>query len=412
MDRSQTESMAMGDGNAWETPARVRLVSLFWDFLKIGATAFGGFMALISVVQALIVERRKLLRHEDMLDAVSLATLLPGPVAVNVVAYVGFRLRGAVGALVCAVAVLLPAFTLIVALSYAYFRWGQVPAVSKLFMGFIPAMAAIILSAAWAMGQKAARGKREIAIAAVAGILLLSVGGFVITVGIMVGAGIAGWLMFRNKSSGNGGSPPPAKSDDVAGPPRRSGLLSVAAPLAAIPLFSLEFGLLAKLFVVFAGMSVMLFGGGYVFIPLISEIVVKTHGWVTQQEFVDAIAMGQITPGPILISAAFIGFKVAGLAGAVVATIGIYLPPALLMIGGSSILDRIKQSKVVSAVLRGVRPAVVGMIFAAALVIAQTAQYAWPSALIFAAAAIALFRFKVNVIWVIPAAGLAGLVLY
>ena len=114
------------------------LGSLFLTFLKIGSTAFGGFMALISVVQNYVVERRKLISHEEMLDGVSLATILPGPVAVNVVAYVGYRMRGWLGALVSAGAVILPSFLLLVCLSYAYFRFGQMPAVGRFFIGVHP----------------------------------------------------------------------------------------------------------------------------------------------------------------------------------------------------------------------------------------------------------------------------------
>src|SRR3954469_14238270 len=123
----------MAAGRKKATAPSPSLLSLFLDFLKIGATAFGGFMALIAVVQTQIVERRKLLSHSEMLDGISLATVLPGPVAGKVVAYIGYRLRALAGALVSAVGVILPAFVLIVALSAAYFRWGQIPAVSRLF---------------------------------------------------------------------------------------------------------------------------------------------------------------------------------------------------------------------------------------------------------------------------------------
>jgi chromate transporter len=156
----------------------------------------------------------------------------------------------------------------------------------------------------------------------------------------------------------------------------------------------------------------MLFGGGYVFIPLIQEIIVDGHGWVTTQEFIDAIAMGQITPGPILVSAAFIGLKVAGFAGAVVATVGIYLPPALLMVVSTRALEFIKKSQTIRAALRGIRPAVVGMIVAAAVTVGGTAPRHWASLLIFSVALIALMRLRVQVVWVIPAAGLTGLLLF
>ena len=412
----------------------VSLLSLFWTFLKVGSTAFGGFMALISVVQNLVVERKKLLRHEDMLDGISLASLLPGPVAVNVVAYVGYRLRGAAGAAASAVGVILPSFVLIVVLSYSYFRWGQVPAVSRLFMGFLPAVTAIILAAAWGMGRKAVGGWREAVIVAVSAGLLLGVGGFYITIAIIVGSGVAGWLLFRTAQPPTVASNavPPVAAGNKTKPKNRnknskkrrnrvhrkgssrtarSRLMGIS-PLAVAPLLAFTPVLLAKLLLVFSGMSLMLFGGGYVFIPLIQEIVVEGQGWVTQQEFIDAIAMGQITPGPILISAAFIGYKVAGLAGATVATVGIFLPPAVLMVLATRALKYIKKSSAIKAALRGVRPAVIGMIAAAAVVIAKTVPQTGVSLAIFLAALLALLKFRLEVVWLIPAAGLAGLLLY
>lgn len=393
-----------------ETPLqtdRIKLSDLFWTFLKVGATAFGGFMALISIVENIIVERRRLLRHEEMLDGISLASMLPGPVAVNVVAYVGYRLRGGLGAAVAAIAVILPSFILITALSFVYFRWGQIPAIQKLFMGFIPAVTAIIVNTAWGMSLKSISSLREVAILFTAAFVLLTVGGFYSTFVVIVGSGLVGWFLFRKETVGTS----PGKSSNRSKQKSKLRLLAVA-PIFLVPLGGLQAGLLAKLFFTFAGMSVMLFGGGYVFVPMIQEVVVQGNNWVTQTEFIDGIAMGQITPGPILISATFIGFKVAGLAGALVATIGIFLPPAIIMVAATNVLERIKHSALIQASLRGIRPAVVGMIFTAAVVIGDTAvSHGW-SLLIFSVALIALMRFKLDVIWIIPTAGLFGLVVY
>jgi chromate transporter len=186
----------------------------------------------------------------------------------------------------------------------------------------------------------------------------------------------------------------------------------MAGTLSAAPFLGFNSALLVKLAATFGGMSVLLFGGGYVFIPLIQRIVVDQYSWVTRQEFIDAIALGQVTPGPILISAAFIGYKVAGLAGATVATISIFTPPALLMLLCTRFLDRIKRSGGINAGLRGIRPAVIGMIAAAGVTVARTAPATWISVLIFGAALVALFRFKVETAWIIPAAGITGLLLY
>jgi chromate transporter len=333
--------------------------------------------------------------------------MLPGPVAVNVCTYVGYRLRGRAGALVAATAAILPAFALVTALSAAYFRWGQIPAVSKLFMGFIPAVAAVIVAAAWNMSRKSLTGLREEAIAIAAFAALLGTGGFYSTLGIILGGGVIGWILFRADRESPAG---PDKKEKTSGttPLNANALLLGTVPMVQIPWWSVDPAILVKLFAVFAGMSVMLFGGGYVFIPMIQEVVVTHQKWVTTQEFIDGIALGQITPGPILVSAAFIGLKVAGLAGAVVATVAIFAPPATLMVAASGAFKRLQTSGAIQAALRGVRPAVIGMIFAAAVVVGQTAAQVWYSVAIFAVALYALLRFRVEAVWVIPAAGVAG----
>jgi chromate transporter len=395
---------------------RVPLLLLAWTFLRIGATAFGGFMALVSVVRNIVVERKKLLRDEELMDGISLATILPGPVAINVVAYVGYKLRGGIGAVVCATAVILPSFVLLVGFSIAYLEWGQLPVVDKAVAGFVPAVAAIILNAAWGMRKQALAGVPEILIAAVAGGLMVTVGGFYLTLGIVIGSGLLGLVLFDGVPQlGNGAAAPKSRSE-LAGGGWAWGL-AVALLLGFLLLFLIPIpGLsrhpVADLFVTFSGMSLILFGGGFVFIPLIQEIVVEGLQWVSQTEFASAIALGQITPGPILISAAFIGYKVHGLLGAFVATFGIFFPPALLMVTASRALEKINHSPIIQRSLRGIRAAVLGLIASAALVVGQTAQAHWASAAILAVTLIALIRFRVEVALVIPAAGLAGLILF
>lgn len=371
-------------------------------------------MALISVVQTVVVQQRRLLSAEEMLDGISLATLLPGPVAVNVVAYVGYRLRGGAGALVSAVAVILPSFLLVVGLTMAYFKWGEMPVITKAFAGFVPAVMAIILNAAWGMRKKALKGPSEVLIAIIAAGLMLGLGGFYLTIGIMLASGLVGWVLYRNIE----GSP----VDAVALKPLGIGFSSSLFPAALLLVLFAVLSLVpipgvgqypgAHLFTVFSGMSLMLFGGGFVFIPLIQEIVVDGLHWLSRVEFTTAIALGQVTPGPILISAAFIGYKVWGVLGALIATAGIFFPPALLMVMASRMLDRIKGSAAIQAMLRGIRAAVIGLIATAAVVIGQTAELHWASPLIFLVALLALLRLKLDVIWIIPSAGLLGLLLY
>ena len=402
----------------YSEPEKVSLSYLFWNFLKIGSTAFGGFMALVSVIENIIVERRKLLKHEDMLDGISLASVLPGPVAANVVAYVGYRLKGGWGAAAAATAVLLPSFLLVVGLTIVYLEAGDIPAVNKVFAGFIPAVVAIIISAAYRMSKKAVKGWREVAIAGVAAILLQTIGGLYITFIVIGGSGIVGWLLYRRRVAKDLEKQEITKQEKLA-------LKPIIIPLIVLAIF-LSFSFIplplgqdsvAKLFTTFSGMSLMLFGGGYVIIPMIQEIVVNSYGWLTQSEFTNAIAMGQITPGPILISAAFIGYKVQGLWGAFVSTVGIFFPPALLMVTMSHLLEHIKGSVLIQAALKGIRPAVIGMIVIAGFIVAkdapmETLQMQLASCFIFAASLAAIWKFKVEVVFIIPVAGVIGLLLY
>jgi chromate transporter len=391
----------------------VSLWFLFWTFLKIGSTAFGGFMALISIVQTIIVERHKLMTEKEMLDGISLATLLPGPVAVNVVTYVGYSLRGAKGAFISTVGVLLPSFLLVLSVAIVYLKWGQLPIVDKLLSGFIPAVSAIILYAAWKIGHQAIKGTKEKILAIIAAILLLGVGGFYITLFIIFSSGILGWLLFQTKTTENDNILESNKTAFFNTNFILSIIFLVSVLFAFIsPLSTLVQDSIIGLILTFSGMSLMLFGGGFVFIPLIQEIVVDNYNWVSQTEFITAIAMGQITPGPILISATFIGYKIHGFAGAITATFAIFFPPALLMVTASKVLDRIKHSVIIQAALKGIRAAVVGMIFAAAIMVAQTATIHWASLIIFVAVLFALFRWRVDVVWIIPVSGILGLIFY
>lgn len=395
------------------------LLSLFWTFIKIGSTAFGGFMALISVVQNYLVDREKLLSDEDMLDGISLATILPGPVAVNVVAYAGYKIRGMSGAIVCATAVILPSFFLILFLSYAYFTWGDIPAVNNIFQGFLPAVAAIIAAAAINMGKKALSGFAEVSIAVVASLIIIFVGGFYSTLAVIFSAGAVGWALFSNNISADVPKTKKtvlAKSENelrtVIALAAGSILTVIISLVNAQSLLNAQALLAGKLFATFAGMSVLLFGGGFVFIPLMQESIVDGYHWVTHKEFIDAIAMGQITPGPILISATFIGYKVAGVLGATLATIGIFAPPAIIMLICTHYLQVLKTSLHIKAILKGIRCGVIGMIAAASYVVAMSAEINFITVAIFMSAIFALLKLKLEVVWIIPVAGLVGLLAF
>ncbi len=404
-----------------DTPNKVSLWFLFKTFLGIGCISFGGFMSLISVIETRIVKQRQLLKHAEMLDAISLANLLPGPQAVNVVAYVGYRLRGPVGALTSAVAVLIPAFVLIVGLSYFYFKYGEIIAIKKVFMGFIPAVTAIVMVVVLRLARKTIKGWREAALVILScAIMLLAPLQYKIyaTLGIVLGFGFLGYWAFKKQETGQ-------VQDIEQRPFSLVKLLSVILFLVALVVLwfmplPLEHNSLLLLTLTFASMSLMLFGGGYVFIPIIGSVVVLQYGWVTQQEFTDGIAMGQITPGPILISAAFIGFKSHGWLGALLATVAIYTPPAVLMVTASHALGYIQRSTMMQAAMHGIHCGVIGLIAIASLILLQAAyppwpfsiNEAWPSTLILLASLFVLIRYNLDILWVILAAGFLGYMLY
>ena len=380
---------------------------LFWTFLKIGSTAFGGFMALISVVQNYMVERRRLISQDDMLDGISLATILPGPIAVNVVAYAGYRIRGLLGAIICATAVILPSFILLIALSYVYFTWGELPAISSLFNGFLPAVAAIIVVAVINMARNTLSGGVEALIAFGAMFAIIFIGGFYSTILVIFVSGVLGYLFLPH-----GGNRQNIANNDNG---NASGLMALIVAYASVLVAAVAKSnavIAAKLFSSFSIMSLLLFGGGFVFIPLMQEVIVDEFNWLSHKEFIDGIALGQVTPGPILISATFIGYKVAGLVGAVVATIGIFAPPAIVMLICTGFLDRIKNSDVLKAVIRGIRCGVIGMIAAAAWVVISTASPNLVTLIIFILSMSALLVLKLEIVWIIPMAGIVGYLMY
>ena len=394
---------------------------LFLKFLKIGSTAFGGFMALISIVQKELVEKKKTIENEDILDGISLATVLPGPIAVNVITFIGYRLRGVKGGIISMLAVILPSFFLILGLSVAYFKYGNIAQFQKFFDGVLPAVAAIILAVSINMTRKNIHDYKQYILAVLAFIFVGFIGGFYITLILVLLGGIAGVLLFR--SSVKDKSEPQTRTlsfSEILWKEIKdnffwltvllifimSVIVSAWIPKGILPenLF-----LLNKLFSTLSLVSVTLFGGGYVFIPMLQELVVTNLGWLTEKEFIDGIAMGQITPGPIMISATFIGYKVAGIPGAIVATIAMFLPPGILIIICSRFIDYFKNSSFLKAVFKGIHPVVIGMIFAACFIIIQSMPHEWLQLIIFVLSFILTFRLKVDLLIIIPVAGLAGI---
>lgn len=380
---------------------------LFLIFLKIGVTTWGGFMTFIAVVSRSLTARN-LVTEADITDAILVASVLPGPVAVDMTVAIGYRLRGLRGAAVCWLGSVLPSFVVVTALGVAYLTYGSLPAVNSIFQGFPAAMVAIVASAAFQMGRNQIKNLQQIIIAALAALAIIFIPQWWVTFTVVLAAGLAGWLLYRDAAK------PRAAAATAPQPPRKT--FSIA-PFAVLlfPVFGAA--IVWKIFATFAVMSLTLFGSGYVFIPIIKNALVGGLGWLTAKEFTAGLALTQITPGPILMTSAFVGLKVAGIPGALAGMLGMFVPPALLTVVAAHSLQAIKDSSAVTAALRGVRPAVVGMIFAASIVVGQTMPHDTPlhlgaSLAILAGALLALFRFKIDVALIIPLAGAAGFVLF
>lgn len=389
-----------------EAPAQPTvMVTLALLFLRIGCTSIGGFMAMVFVTQYLIVERRLLLPAADLLDGLALASVLPDSVAINVVACTGYRLRGVARAAVTMLCAILPAFLCIVALGSLYFRFGSMDAVRPIFLGITPAIVAVVLAAGGRMWSSVVKDKRQVALGAGAAVMLSLVPGLTSTLAVIAVAAVIGCRY---------AGPPTQAGEELATPvaaPRASArlvLAAVLAPLALLAWLVLHSSVLIELAGMFAGMSLLTFGGGYVFIRLLQHTVVDAYGWLTPRQFVDGLALTQLSAGPVMISSAFVGLKLAGVAAAAAASAGMFIPSAVLMIAASGAMQRIRGSAPVRAALCGVRAALAGMVFSAAVSIARLSAPSWLSVLICALALLALVRFRIDPAWAGACAALAG----
>lgn len=414
--------------NTYSAPVDTAAVSLpyiFLTFLKLGATAFGGYMSLVAMVQKQLVELDKKLKEEELLDAISLTSVLPGPVAVNVIVYVGYRLRGIGGAALAFAGIILPSFLLVVLLSRFYFSYGNVPAVKALFMGITPAITALILTVAAGMARKTMKNPAQWAIGGISAALLVWTGGFALTFGLIGASGVAGYFLFRLPAGTRtvvfpaAGTPPFVAQRPEPSKPSRISIRFSASLLLLLLLGALLWGglqaaapLPLRILSVFAGSSLTLFGGGYVVIPALHELFVENLHWLSGAEFADGIAIGQITPGPIFITATFIGYKVAGWSGAFLATLAMFAPPALVTVLAARFVNRLAGSAGIQAAMKGIRAAVIGMIFASAFIIGQSIDHSAGAVALFLLSLVISGKYAVSPVYLIPGAGAAGLLLF
>jgi chromate transporter len=335
-------------------------------FLKLGAIGFGGGVAVIALMEQECVQRRQCVATEEFLHGVGLGQIL-GPFAVNTAIFIGYRMFGLGGALLAQIAFLAPSVLLVIVLSWLYFSFNQIPSLQGALAGLAPVVIALILSAAWSMGRKSV--KSTVAIALLLGAVLGSLAR-INPVWILAIAGAIGYLLKLGKTR------PPAQtvhciltlplSMQVL-PHQPLATLAVASGLATVGWITLA--------MVFLKVGFIFFGGGFVLIPVLHQQLVTELGWLTPQQFIDGVAISQLTPGPMAVLATFTGYRVAGIPGALVATVALFLPATLLMWGVSHFYQHLRHATAVKDFLAGVNPAVVGLILAAAIALAPGALH-------------------------------------
>ena len=372
------------------------LLSMLALFFKIGAIGFGGGMAVIAIMEQEFVQKRRQLPAEEFLHAVGLAEIL-GSFAPNAAFFLGYRRYGLAGALACVTAFLLPSITIVIFLSFLYSRYHAIPALQGVLVGLGPVVIALILAAAWSMARKALTNWPAVMFA-VAGALA---GGFKMNaIWVLVAAGVIGLVAGRKRlMKGSEQNRANANSEEST-PPETGNMAFMALPAAGASVVPVSF---ATVGLTFLKIGMVFFGGGFVLIPVLHQQLVDHLHWLTPQEFLDGVAISNLTPGPISVLATFTGYHLLGAYGAVLATLALLTPSMILMTAICIAYEHLKSSSHAQDFLSAVAPTVVGLVASAALLLWRSAIPSWPELLVMAVALIMLVRFKWH-----PAFVLAG----
>jgi chromate transporter len=360
----QPESATTMKHDNWRRATYGEIASVF---LRLSVLGFGGPNAHIAMMLDEVVERRRWVTREHFLQLVALTNLLPGPNSSEVAIHIGYTQRGVRGGVLAGGVFVAPTFLMVLLLSHLYFSAGEVPAMEALFGVLKPAMVAVILAAGWKLGRTAVTDIPLLLMALCGAAVSIWLDGF--EVAAMALGGVAGWMLYRTgspKSAGDSSAPPPAPSKP--GPASR--LTTLLLPAGTTAFLT---GEVARVFGLMLWSGAVLFGGGYMLVALLEPYAVGEFGWLTQQQFLDGVAITQALPGPIVTLAAFVGFAAAGTVGAVVATVGIYIPSFAAVFGVAPFLERWRQVGAVRAVLKGVTAVVSGAIIGVALTLIAAA---------------------------------------
>jgi chromate transporter len=365
-------------------------------FLRLGTVAFGGPAAHVAMMEDEFVRRREWLSREKFLDLLGASNLIPGPSSSELAIHIGYLKAGWAGLLVAGACFILPAACIVTVIAWAYARFGSLPAVSALMYGIKPVVIAVVAQALWALGRTALKTW-----------FLASIGLFAAVIGwmgvhpllllLMAGLLAATFPLIEERQRHRAFLPfyPAAGKFLPLLPAALTGTASAVG--------------LAPLFLVFLKTGAVVFGSGYVLLAFLRADLVVHHGWLTDGQLLDSIAVGQVTPGPVFTTATFIGYLLRGVPGAVVATVAIFLPAFLMVAASGPLVPRIRQSKIASAFLDGVNAGSLALMAVVSWQLGKTSIVDVETAFLAVLSLGVLLRFRVNSGWLVLAGAVVGL---
>jgi len=395
------------DPDAADATPRGPLGELARLFLKLGVVAFGGPAAHIAMLEDEVVTRRAWLSRQHFLDLVGATNLIPGPNSTEMTMHVGYERAGWRGLFTAGACFILPAVLITGGFAWLYVGYGSLPEVEPFLYGIKPAVIAVILGAVWKLGRTAVKGWRfavlglGVAASVLAGlneVWALLAGGLIGTLWLRAGgydssrtAGALLPILFLRPSGATAG----------AGAAGSAGLL--LGGVGAVGTVSLW-----KLFFFFLKIGAILYGSGYVLVAFLEGGLVQDYGWLTQAQLLDAIAIGQFTPGPVLSTSTFIGYVVEGVPGAAVATLGIFLPSFFFVLILNPLIPKLRESVWLSAFLDAVNVAAVALMVAVTIELGVGTLVSWPARVIAALAALLALGYRVNAVWLVAGGAVLG----
>ena len=373
-------------------------IEVFAAFLKLGFTAFGGPAAHIGMFRDEFVRRRKWLGDEAFLDLLAAANLIPGPNSTEMAMHIGFVRAGGLGLVAGGLGFILPAMFIVLALAWFYVRYGSAPQAAWILYGIKPVLIAVILQALWELGRKALKDRQSAGIG-LACLLLYFLG---VNEILLLFAGGLTMMLLRN------GIRPRGTPAALLFPLHYCDMISLFNTALSTPMLAPVAFTLSTLFLTFLKIGSILYGSGYVLVAFLRADFVERLGWLTESQLMDAIAIGQVTPGPLFTSATFIGYVLGGVPAALVATLGIFLPSFIFVAFSNPIIPKLRQSRRAGSLLDGVVVASLALMAAVTFQLGRASLTDIPTVLIFLLSTFLLMRFKVNSTWLVPGGAIAG----